>query len=206
MPKMGSYQALQAIVTASTMLADCKFPAQGQMSHNKTVEKYRRKLILGRAKAFCAANQFDDRAVRRHASGIPDWIDTVFVGCGLARVVGFIAIVPSTRAPVLIVFVVAPYYVLFAAMGASGRTLVIEIMGAMVFLLAAVVGFKKSLWIVVAGAVGHGVFDFVHHYFIENPGVPRWWPGFCASYDVIMGVVLAVLLLRRANLAGGISN
>jgi hypothetical protein len=122
---------------------------------------------------------------------------------GLARVVGF----DRDRAfyPTVLI-VVGSYYVLFAAMGASGRTLVIEIMGAMVFLLAAVVGFKKSLWIVVAGAVGHGVFDFVHHYFIENPGVPRWWPGFCASYDVIMGVVLAVLLLRRANLAGGISN
>ncbi len=122
---------------------------------------------------------------------------------GLGRVVGF----DRDRAfyPTVLI-IVGSFYVLFAAMGASGRTLVIESIFAMVFLLAAVAGFKKSLWIVAAGAVGHGLFDFVHRYFIDNPGVPRWWPGFCASYDVIMGVVLAILLVRRASFSGRISN
>src|SRR5438093_12225416 len=73
---------------------------------------------------------------------------------------------------VLIVF--ASYYVLFAVMGASGRILVIEIVVASVFLLLAVVGFKRNLWIVAAALIGHGVFDFVRRLFIENPGVPRW--------------------------------
>jgi hypothetical protein len=122
---------------------------------------------------------------------------------GLARVVGF----DRDRAfyPAVLI-VIGSYYVLFAAMGASGRTLVIEILIAIIFLLAAVAGFKKSLWIVAAGAIGHGVFDLFHHYFIENPGVPRWWPGFCMAFDVIMGVVLAVLLLRRSGFSGRISN
>ena len=122
---------------------------------------------------------------------------------GLGRVVGF----DRDRAfyPTVLI-IVGAFYVLFAAMGASGRTLVIETMFAMVFLLAAVAGFKKSLWIVAAGAVGHGLFDFVHRYFIDNPGVPRWWPGFCASYDVIMGVVLAVLLMRPTKLPERIPN
>ena len=93
-----------------------------------------------------------------------------------------------------VLIVIASYYVLFAVMGASRQTLIIEIVVASVFLLFAVLGFKRNLWFAVAAIVGHGVFDFVHHWLIENPGVPRWWPGFCLTIDVILGVWLAVRL------------
>ncbi len=75
-----------------------------------------------------------------------------------------------------VLIVIASYYVLFAVMGASGRTLLMEIVAASGFLLFAVLGFRRNLWLVVAAIVGHGIFDFVHHLLIENPGVPRWWP------------------------------
>jgi len=75
---------------------------------------------------------------------------------------------------------------------------VAEIVVASVFFLLAVVGFKTTLWIVVAATVGHGVFDFGHHSFIENPGVPHWWPGFCLAFDVSLGAFLAVRLLRHS--------
>jgi hypothetical protein len=105
-----------------------------------------------------------------------------------------------------VLIVVAPYYVLFAVMGASGRTLVMEIVVASVFLLVAVLGFKRSPWLVVAALMGHGVFDFVHHFLIQNPGVPRWWPGFCLAFDVVLGGWLALGLIRRADDArGGVS-
>jgi hypothetical protein len=55
-------------------------------------------------------------------------------------------------------------------MGASGRTLLIEIVAASGFLLFAVLGFRRNRWLVVAAIVGHGIFDFVHHLLIENPG------------------------------------
>jgi hypothetical protein len=45
--------------------------------------------------------------------------------------------------------------------------------------------------------IGHGVFDFIHHFVIDNPGVPSWWPGFCLAFDVLFGVWLAALLVRR---------
>ena len=48
---------------------------------------------------------------------------------------------------------------------------------------------------------GHGVFDFFHHRFIENPGVPVWWPGFCLAFDLLAGGFLAVLLIRRSSFA-----
>ena len=100
-----------------------------------------------------------------------------------------------------VLIVIASYYVLFAVMGASGRTLVIEIAAASVFLLLAVLGFRKNLWLVSAAIGGHGLFDFVHHLLIENPGVPRWWPGFCLAFDVIFGGSLAVHLMRRSKVS-----
>jgi hypothetical protein len=97
-----------------------------------------------------------------------------------------------------VVIVIASYYVLFAVMGASGRTLVLEIVIATGFSLLAVLGFKKTPWLVVTALVGHGRFDFVHSRFIDNPGVPRWWPGFCLAFDVIVGAWLAMRLIRTS--------
>jgi hypothetical protein len=95
--------------------------------------------------------------------------------------------------------VVGTYYILFAVLGASTPVLTIESLVACGFFVIAAVGFKKNLWIVAAGLAGHGVFDFVRHLFIQNPGVPIWWPGFCGSIDVFFGVFLAVLLVKRAR-------
>ncbi len=95
-----------------------------------------------------------------------------------------------------VLIVIASYYVLFAVMGASPRTLLIEIVVAGGFLVFAVLGFKRSLWFAVAAIIGHGGFDFVHHWFIANPGVPNWWPGFCMTFDVIFGAWLAGRLIR----------
>ena len=111
----------------------------------------------------------------------------------VARVIGF----DRERAfyPTVLI-VIASYYVLFAAMGASGRTAVLETAFAVAFLLVAALGFKRNLWIVVAALIAHGVFDSAHQFLIANPGVPNWWPGFCLAFDGILGMVLAVRLVR----------
>ena len=113
---------------------------------------------------------------------------------GAAAVIGF----DRERAfyPTVLI-VIASYYVLFAVMGSSGRVLVMEIVVASGFLLLAVLGFKRNLWLVAGAITWHGVFDFVHHLFIENPGVPHWWPGFCLVFDVVLGGALAARLLRH---------
>jgi len=97
--------------------------------------------------------------------------------------------------------VVASYYILFAVMGNSVPALALECLAAGAFLILAVTGFKKSLWLIVAALVGHGVYDFFHHLLIENPGVPVWWPSFCLAFDVFAGGFLAMLLVRRPGLA-----
>jgi hypothetical protein len=96
-----------------------------------------------------------------------------------------------------VLIVVGSYYVLFALMGASRRTLVIEIAIAVAFLLVAIIGYKKNRWFIAIALVGHGVFDGLHQLLFENPGVPRWWPGFCMTFDVILGALLAMRLMRR---------
>lgn len=101
-----------------------------------------------------------------------------------------------------ILIVVAAYFVLFALMGGSTRALLLETAVASGFLLMAVVGFRKYHWLLPAGIVGHGVFDFFHHWLIENPGVPPWWPGFCMTFDVLFGGWLFWLLARRADHPG----
>ena len=113
---------------------------------------------------------------------------------GLATIIG-LGREPAFYPTVLIV--IASYYVLFAVMAASGRALVIEIVVASGFLLVAIIGYKRNLWLVSIALVGHGVFDIAHHLLIENPGVPHWWPGFCLVFDVILGGLLAVRLIRR---------
>ena len=96
-----------------------------------------------------------------------------------------------------VLIVVASYYVLFAAMGQSARAVLWESVVMAAFVIAAVAGFKSSAWIVVAGLAGHGVFDAFHGHVLENPGVPAWWPAFCAAYDVAAAGILAWLLRLR---------
>ena len=95
-----------------------------------------------------------------------------------------------------VLIVIASTYVLFAAIGGSGRAIVIEslVMGG--FVVAASLGFRRSLWLVCAGLAAHGMLDAVHGRVIANPGVPAWWPAFCATYDLAAAGYLAWRLAR----------
>jgi hypothetical protein len=95
-----------------------------------------------------------------------------------------------------VTMVIASYYALFAIMGGSGQVLAFELIPIAAFLAAAVVGFKRSLWLVVVALAAHGVFDFFHGHLIANPGVPLWWPSVCGAYDVVAAAYLAWLLSR----------
>ena len=113
---------------------------------------------------------------------------------GLATVVGLDrdrAFYPT------VMIVIASYYALFAVMGGTFHALFIEASVATVFLAVTIVGFKYSLWFVVAALGAHGIFDVFHGQLIANPGVPVWWPGFCLTYDGVAAGYLAVLLQRR---------
>ena len=135
----------------------------------------------------------------------PRRIMPLLVGVLLALVIGLIGSVGGLdrdRAfyPTATI-VVASYYALFAVMGSSTHALVLEILAGTLFVAAAIVGFRSSLWVVVGALAAHGAFDLVHARIISNPGVPGWWPQFCSSIDVALAAWLALLLKSR----GGIS-
>ena len=97
-----------------------------------------------------------------------------------------------------VMIVIASTYVLFAAMSASVHTVLLESIVMTGFSIAAVSGFKSSAWIVVAALAGHGVLDLFHGQFIDNSGVPVWWPPFCFAYDVGAAAGLAWLITLRS--------
>jgi hypothetical protein len=117
--------------------------------------------------------------------------------CLAASLVGF----DKDRAfyPVVLV-VIASYYILFATMGASLQTLLIELAAAGLFAVVAILGFKRSPWLIVAGLAAHGAFDLLHPLLAHNPGVPVWWPGFCLAYDLTAALYLMILLKSREKI------
>jgi hypothetical protein len=98
-----------------------------------------------------------------------------------------------------VTIVIASYYALFAAMGASTHALLVECLVFLVFLAVAVSGFKSSLWVVVSALAAHGILDLAHDRVISNPGVPIWWPAFCLAYDLTAAAYLACLLKTRRS-------
>jgi hypothetical protein len=113
------------------------------------------------------------------------------LGVGLlARRVGF----DRDRAfyPTVLI-VIASYYMLFPAMSESVQTVLLESIVMTGFLIAAIVGFKTSAWIVVGALADHGVFDALHGNVLANSRVPVWWPAFCLAYDLAAAGCLAWL-------------
>jgi hypothetical protein len=122
----------------------------------------------------------------------------VLVGAVLALAVGVFARVSRLDRDrafyTTVAIVVASYYSLFAAMGASTRVLVLESLLAGAFVVVATLGFRTSLWLVAMALAGHGVFDIAHGAFLSNPGMPSWWPAFCSTYDIVAGAYLGWLI------------
>ena len=89
---------------------------------------------------------------------------------------------------------VASYYLAFAVADGRGGVMLVEVAIAAVFIVAAVVGFKRGPWIAVVALGGHGVMDAFHHHLVENTGVPPAWPGFCMSFDVTAAAIVALVV------------
>jgi hypothetical protein len=130
---------------------------------------------------------------------------SAIVGACLAVAVGvFATVVRLDRDRAFyptVAIVIASLYPLFAVMGGSTRALVVESLVGVGFIALAVLGFRSSLWVVVAVLGVHGLFDLVHGTLISNPGVPRWWPAFCSAYDVAAAGYLAWLIMSRRTRA-----
>jgi hypothetical protein len=125
----------------------------------------------------------------------------ILIGIGAALAVGAFGTITGLDRergfyPTILV-VVASYYVLFAVMAGSLSALGPELLIFALFAALAAWGFRRDLRIVVAGLVLHAVMDSFHGGIVSNPGVPSWWPAWCAAYDFAAPAYLAVLIWRR---------
>ena len=129
------------------------------------------------------------------------------IGVGLALLAGlflsWVGLDKDRAAYPVILIVIAVLYELFATLGGSTSALLKELLPTAIFVGVSVLGFRTSLWWVVAGLIGHGVYDIFHPVLFTNPGVPEWWPMFCMAYDVAAGVFLAWRLVRSPRLQTG---
>lgn len=100
-----------------------------------------------------------------------------------------------------VLITIATYDVLFAVMGGTSTALVIESVFATLMVAISAIGLRVSPWIIVGGFALHGVADGIHDAFSPDAGIPAWWPGFCAAYDLAIAALLAMRLARgRAHL------
>jgi len=126
----------------------------------------------------------------------------ITIGIILAVVMAFLARVTnfdrdrSYYAVVLIV--IASYYVLFACI--ANEAIVVEIFVASIFSVLAIVGTFRWPLLLGIGIFMHGIFDLVHGYTISNSGVPVWWPAFCGSIDVVLGLWVIYLVQTKKGL------
>lgn len=102
----------------------------------------------------------------------------------------------------VMVVVVASYYVLFAVQAGDATTVASESLITIVFAVAAAIGFRGSAWLTASALAGHGLLDGVHGLLVHNPGVPAWWPAFCAAFDVTAGAWMMLTLVRRRHPLG----
>ena len=93
---------------------------------------------------------------------------------------------------------VASYYLAFSAGDGRAEVWLTEVAIAAVFIVGAVLSFKRSPWIAV---LGHGVMDSFHGHLVHNNGVPASWPGFCMTFDVTAAVLVALVMLARSRSA-----
>lgn len=91
------------------------------------------------------------------------------------------------------------YYWAFAIFASDYDALIYEVAIGLVFLLLAYVAYRLKnvigLLLLALGYIGHGVYDAVHNSFFQNHGAPLWWPEFCGSVDVLIGLYLAFLVI-----------
>jgi hypothetical protein len=117
------------------------------------------------------------------------------IGAGLALLIGIGATSigfdrDRSFYPVTLV-VIASCYDLFALLAPTTHAFAEELIASLLFIGIAVMGFRTNLWLVFAALAGHGLFDLMHSRLIDDPGVPRWWPAFCMSYDLVAAGYLA---------------
>jgi hypothetical protein len=79
------------------------------------------------------------------------------------------------------------------------RALIINSVQAVVFLLFAYFGIKRSIYILAAGYFVHGCWDITYQLFQKAELIPPHYDLFCLSIDFTMGIYLLVFNRRQTK-------
>jgi len=123
----------------------------------------------------------------------------VLLAAGIAALAKFTRFDEDRSFYATVLVIIASYYVLFAVLGGSSLALIWELVIALAFSTVAIIGALFLPTLLGIGIMAHGLFDLVHDMIIENSGVPTWWPTFCGSIDVLLGLWVMTLTRSRSN-------
>ncbi len=91
------------------------------------------------------------------------------------------------------------YYWVFAIYAADYSALINEIGAGLAFLLLAYMAYRlnsvSGLILLATGYILHAGYDVIHDSLFINLGTPPWWPEFCGSVDVLIGIYLLYLVV-----------
>jgi hypothetical protein len=79
------------------------------------------------------------------------------------------------------------------------KSLVITVIQAIIFLFIAYFGVKKSVYIMAAGYILHGLWDLAYDLFPDNRLIPPHYDGFCLSVDFTIGLYLFAVQYRTGK-------
>ncbi len=96
------------------------------------------------------------------------------------------------------------FYFAFAIFAKDSAALLQEMIYALpIFLICILCCFKHvnySAVILALGYIGHGLYDVFHDHLFINTGTPIWWPEFCGTVDILIGVYLLVFAMSLPRL------
>jgi len=99
----------------------------------------------------------------------------------------------NAKLPYVLVLISFPiFYCMFALLAGDIPAFINEVVAGGGFILIPLVALKQprmgySLLLALA-CVTHGIYDVFHNHWFVNSGAPLWWPQFCGTVDVIIGL------------------
>jgi hypothetical protein len=87
---------------------------------------------------------------------------------------------------------IAAIYVGFSLSSQGRLGLPRQLIGCVSFVALALLGLWVNWWFLVAGFALHGGWDYLHHGVHGQGVVPRWYAPFCAVYDCVVALFLAL--------------
>ena len=95
------------------------------------------------------------------------------------------------------------YYFVFALYARDLSAFKMEVLIGLIFFCISICAYQSKqtqLYFAVGiGCLLHAFYDFYHDAFILNAGVPAWWPVFCGTVDLILGVYLIYMMVVEHN-------